>query len=128
MLTHILKYRGDMVWMPCGCNMSLIQSPVEVSVSPMPLGRKKLKEASRKCPQMAFMLKVLVGSVSFIAGPGSLPLYFLSDMRGVAIVTWLPQPQGSTSVDLGWSTEIAETTGQSLSPLKCFTGHLATEN
>lgn len=57
MLTHILKYRRNMVWMPCGFNMSLIQSPVEVPVSPMPLGRKKLKEASRKCPQMALILR-----------------------------------------------------------------------
>lgn len=57
MLTHILKYRRDRVWMPCGFNISLIQSPVEVPVSPMSLGRKELKEASRKCPQMALMLR-----------------------------------------------------------------------
>ena len=57
MLTHILKYRRDMVWMPCGFNMSLTKSPEDVPVSPMPLGRKELKEASRKCPQMALMLR-----------------------------------------------------------------------
>lgn len=57
MLTYILKYRRGRVWMSCGFDMSLIQTPAEVPVSPMPLGRKELKEASRKCPQMALMLR-----------------------------------------------------------------------